>query len=454
MDLRVLEVEAYRVYQRNQDNQCDIPFGLEGSEPVEGTVEARLFSSVYSTAWQVMGKSEGQCFQGIFPNVPVGSFGMEFRVTSEDHVASISVSPVFVGDLWLLAGQSNMEGCGKEIDVETPVEGVSCFYMGDRWGLAEEPLCWLQEAIDPVHWKVPAEKVAEEAKRLRRERTNGAGLALTFAKEILRETGVPIGLIMAPHGGTNMLKWDPAKRNEGGNSFYGAMIRKVSKLGGRIKGCLWYQGESDANESDAPFYLERTIAFMNSLRQDAGDDKLPIIYAQLAVHYSPEDPRWWNLVQQNQLSLEEQMEDMWMVPTIDASMSDGIHPDAKSLQNIGRRMAWQAIHHVYGRPSVLPGPRLSATEWNEQRTELILSFNGINFRLNAVRQVFGFRVEVDGCNQAFTGRVSEDAQKVILSFEEPVIGETSLQHGYGRNPFVNIRDQFGIPLPVFGPIPV
>ncbi|GBG09450.1 putative sialate O-acetylesterase [Paenibacillus agaridevorans] len=399
-----------------------------------------------------MGDMKGTSFQGVLNRIPVGSYGIEFRVLENSRVAETSISPVFVGDLWLLAGQSNMEGCGKEIDVEEPEEGVSCFYMGDYWGIAEEPLCWLQEAVDPVHWGVPAVEVTAEAERMRRERFQGAGLGLTFGKQLLKETGVPIGLIMAAHGGTNMLRWDPARLDEGGHSLYGAMIRKVRKLGGRIKGLLWYQGESDANEGDGPFYKERTIAFIKALRGDTGNHRLPIIYAQLAVHYSGEEPRWWNHIQQEQWQLDSEVAHVYMVPTIDASMSDGIHLDSKSLQNVGRRMAWEALRYVYNRTVVESGPRPHCYKWNEDRTELRIFFTGVNEKLNPARQIFGFKVEAAGEYQSFLGKVTPDRQCVILSFERPVPENAKLFHGLGRNPLVNVRDSLGIPLPVFGPV--
>ena len=54
----------------------------------------------------------------------------------------------------------------------------------------------------------------------------------------------------AAHGGTSMEQWDPAKKGEGGNSLYGSMLRQVKLAGGKVKGVLWYQGESDAIGDD------------------------------------------------------------------------------------------------------------------------------------------------------------------------------------------------------------
>ncbi|MGM0882961.1 MAG: hypothetical protein ACQEXQ_18240 [Bacillota bacterium] len=99
-----------------------------------------------------------------------------------------------------------------------------------------------------------------------------------------------------------------------------------------------------------------------------------------------------------------------------------------------------------------PGPRPSGFQWNPERTELEISFEGINGRLVPARQIFGFKVEADGQNQALFGKLTEDGRRVVLSFERPVPAGANLFHGSGRNPLVNVRDSNGIPLPVFGPV--
>lgn len=454
MEIKLSGVEAYRVYQRNEQDQSDIPFGLELSGPLTGEVEARLYSAERSAQWQRIGTVERSPFYGTLKNIPTGTYGIEFRVSGGEHTASASVYPVFVGDLWILAGQSNMEGCGKELEVEPPEEGVSCFDMGDHWVLAEDPLCWLQEAVDPVHWRVPEEHLAEEAKRQRRERANGAGLGITFAKELLRETGIPIGLIMAAHGGSSMEQWDPKQLNEGGHSLYGSMMRKIQAVGGQVKGCLWYQGESDANEQAGPLYMQRMLDFIGNLRKDTGQKEIPFIYAQLSVHYSDEDPTWWNYIQQAQLGLEMMLDGIYMVPTIDASLSDSIHLDAKSLQAVGRRMAWTVLRQVYGQSAVETGPRFYGLDWNTERTELRISLKGINGRLVSVRQVFGFQVEAADSIQEHYGRITDDGYGVLLAFDRPVPLQATLKHGAGMNPMVNVQDRLGIPLPVFGPVSI
>ena len=105
-----------------------------------------------------------------------------------------SVGPVFVGDLWVLAGQSNMQGVGDLIDVTPPNPRVMLLGMDDKWQQAEEPLHWLVDSPDPVHSGDPKTR-AERSVHEHKTRTKGAGLGLPFAVSLVESTGVPIGLI-------------------------------------------------------------------------------------------------------------------------------------------------------------------------------------------------------------------------------------------------------------------
>ena len=46
-------------------------------------------------------------------------------------------------------------------------------------------------------------------------------------------------------------------RDQGGASLYGAMMRRYEKLGQKVAGLLWYQGESDTESPH--FYRNKQI---------------------------------------------------------------------------------------------------------------------------------------------------------------------------------------------------
>ena len=109
-------------------------------------------------------------------------------------------------------------------NVEKPHELVHVFRPEGGWEQAKEPL------------------------HERRERNNmviGAGLGLPFAKEMVRRTNVPVGLIPTAVGGTSLWLWDPALKTKGRESLYGNMLAQFEASGGMARGMLWYQGESD-----------------------------------------------------------------------------------------------------------------------------------------------------------------------------------------------------------------
>jgi len=447
----------HSVYQRDRQNKADVPFELKLDDDGSYGVEASLTAADGSLKRSLRLKAAEGMSAGVFEDVSAGRYRLEFCAEIGPSTVRETIDPVFVGDLWVLAGQSNMAGAGKLIDVEEPQDGISCFYMGDRWDRAVEPLCWLSESIDPANWEVPEHQLKAKARADRRDRTLGAGLGLPFAKEVMRHTGVPIGLIICAHGGTSMTDWDSKRLNEGGASHYGALIRKVRQLGGKIKGCLWYQGEADAVLGPDHYtrYRDRMIEWIADLRRDVGDPNLPLIYAQISSFYTLEpDTSGWNRVQHEQYRLEADVAHTAMVPTIDAVLSDMIHLSTGSLREVGTRMGWQALRLAYGQTVSLSGPRPKSFEWNAGRTELAIVLSGVNGSLREVERVFGFTVECDGQCQPLTAEIAKTSGRLLLRFERSIPSGSLLWHGKGYYPTVNLIDGKGIPLAVFGPITV
>lgn len=258
-----------------------------------------------------------------------------------------------------------------------------------------------------------------------------------------------------------MTQWDPALADQGGRSLYGSMLRIVQAVGGRVRGCLWHQGESDTTEEAAPLYYDRFRHFAECLRRDLQDPGLPIIYAQLGpvkitLGTSPSWPEesQWNRIQHEQLKLEAELDAVRIVPTIDAQLDDFIHLSTGALRELGKRMAWAALRMAHGRPFAEPGPRLTRTCWNGDRTELILEFTGINGAFRPVGRVFGFSITSRDSALPLKAMLADNNRKIVLCLDNPAPAGCSLWHGKGLNPTVNARDERGYPLVVFGPVPV
>ncbi len=315
---------------------------------------------------------------GKLVGVPVGG---PYTITcsvqrSVNGIMTTSVGPVFVGDLWVLAGQSNMQGVGDLIDVTPPNPRVMVLGMDDKWAQAEEPLHWLVDSPDPVHSgdpKTRAERSAQEHKT----RTKGAGLGLPFAVAMVESTGVPIGLVASAHGGTSMEQWNPAKKEQGGNSLYGSMLRQVKLAGGKVRGVLWYQGESDAMGGAWKVYPKVFSDFIAAVRSDFGQPELPFYYVQIGRFVNGSDPKGWNAVQDAQRVLVDRVPNTAVVSVIDLELDDGIHVGTQGLKRAGQRLARIAAARAV-RPDRSDHARPSTASSKGPHNTLAVKFKGVN----------------------------------------------------------------------------
>ena len=358
---------------------------------------------------------------------------------------------VLVGDLWVLAGQSNMEGVGDLVDVETPHPLVHSFQSREQWAVAEEPLHWLGESPRPIHHAIwgmpmPTSPLPREA-----DRAKGSGLGLTFAKAMTEATGVPIGLIPSAHGGTSMQQWEPSRKSMGGGSLYGATLERVRANGGKVAGILWYQGESDANMSDAPLYQSRMTELIQSFRADFGLPSLPFYFVQLGGWVADPSPNYvdgWNSVRESQRILSESLPHVGMVSAIDCGLDDGIHIDTPGLKALGKRLAAVALG--------TPAPALKSVARDDAAHTLRVSFTHINGHLTAPGRPTGFSLRsADGAEAALIYKIVLDGPDAILKLnDDPSPAGLQLWYGYGLNPYCNITDTSGASIPAFGPVRV
>jgi sialate O-acetylesterase len=336
----VKEPVPHRVYQRGDDDQADIPIVLGEELPADAIVGVTFFAGNRSV--QTGGYRDGKLL-----NVPTGGpYVIQIRVSRKpdkeggfvDGSLTFGIGPVFVGDLWVLAGQSNMQGVGDLVDVTPPSERVMALGMDGKWVAAEEPLHWLVDSPDPVHSGKPDDREAR-SRAEHRDRTKGAGLGLPFGVALAGATNVPVGLVVCAHGGTSMAQWDPAKKEEGGNSLYGSMLRQVKLAGGKVRGVLWYQGESDASATAAPKFAETFTKFIGAVRSDFGQPELPFYYVQIGRFVFTGDPQGWNIVRDAQRLIPDRVRGTAVVASIDLELDDAIHVGTPGLKRGGGRRA-------------------------------------------------------------------------------------------------------------------
>jgi sialate O-acetylesterase len=454
-----------QVFQRNADQTADIKLGgTAAGKKVNGKdIEVRVLGAdavaLPGFDWTSIGKIQKLKWAGELKRIPVGGpYRLEVRMQSGESV--VSIANLLVGDLWVLAGQSNMEGHADLADVQQPSPLVHSFDMADRWGIAEEPLHNLVNAADPVHWPLNADKVPERLSGERLEtyvqsRKKGAGMGLPFAVEMVTRTNIPVGLIPCAHGGTSMDQWSPALKDREGESLYGSMYRRVQAAGGRVKGMLWYQGESDANPKAAPAFAQKFETFVKAVREDFKQPNLPFYYVQIGRHVDNSNAREWNRVQVAQLQSESRIPNAGMVAAVDLQLDDGIHIGTQDLKRLAQRTANLVCHDLFPRikdyDELKRGPRPLAAVYRDGIVRV--TFSGVNGRLRSDGPISGFSVHdanLDWTPRIYKSRVDPaEASTVLLYIQGKLPENAVLWYGFGKDPYCNLRDAVDLAVPVF-----
>lgn len=460
----------YQVFQRNATNTADLALAGEAAGFDGKRVEARILATNpvrEERGWGAIATVSGGRWSGTVKGLATGGpYSLELRVDGSGAV--VRAVHLLVGDLWVLAGQSNMEGVGDLVNVAPPHALVGSFDMTDTWVTAQEPLHFLAYSLDPVHWRIqrnpnqPQRLLPSQVDEVIRTRVKGAGLGLPFATEMVRLTGVPVGLIPAAHGGTSMDEWDPAKKERQGDSLYGSMVRRVQAAGGKVKGVLWYQGESDATDTAAPLYYQKFKDFIAAVRRDLGSPDLPFYYAQIGQHVNPTGHDPWDVVQEAERKLEMEVAHVGMAPTIDAELDDRIHVGTESLKVTGQRFAKLACHDLFPEvaacKAIQRGPRPVKATRIAPRV-IRLECESVNGRLLSAGKMWGFSVVAPGLpNQPEFFKAAPDPANphaLLIHFQEaPADAKLQLFYAKGRYSYANIVDEENMPLPAFGPMPV
>lgn len=381
-----------------------------------GTLQVR----VNEGPWQVVRKAEEM------PALATGGpYTVRFRVAGVEVVRQ----NLLVGDLYVLAGQSNMVGRAPLVDPAPSHPMVRALTPQDTWEVAR----------DPIHEAIP-----------RDGRTLGIGLGLPFAKELVRRTGVPIGLVPCAIGGTSLEQWNPSHRGQLRRSLYGNLLARVALAlpagvaegaKARLAGVLWYQGEADAGKKEtAQSYTERFLQFAATLRKDLADPELPLYYAQLARNVVPDSQApGWDIVREAQRQMETELQPGGMVATVDLPLTDPIHLNRQALEVLGRRMAKRVLDG--------PGPSLRQVHW-ESPTRLRLQFTQ---RLVAPvpGRIHGFTL---GAPAVFLAEQEIRSGDIVLH-----IGPTSnleLYYCRGVDAVCELTTAAGQALPALGPVPL
>jgi len=440
----------HMVMQRNKNNFCD--------QKITGTAApSRKITAVDSRGKELFAVTSDK--NGSFSaTLTSWKCGGPYALSLTDGSSSLDFTDLWVGDVWMLAGQSNMQGIGNLAQAPAPLRSVRAFYMDDRWDIAQEPIHNMRHAKAEIHWVINGGHDAFDNDTA--PVIKGVGPGVFFAQEMWKRTRIPQGVIASAHGGTNMIQWDPDLRDQGENSLYGAMYDRFCRNGGKVAGLLWYQGCSDTTNDAAEKYEARNLKLFRAVRQDFNDAKLPIIMVQLARTagaYNSSREALWSKIREIQRCLPQKLPGMLTVPAIDLENNDTIHLTSESYHILAKRMA-DAIETLRDNkktpPPIEPG-KISCRYINElQEYEITVNFKNVIGKLHSDGQLpLGFSLHHSG-EESLPAvppfRCKLRGKQTIISVGSEL--GAKLAYGFGCNPAVNIHDAAGRSLPAFGPL--
>ncbi len=184
--------------------------------------------------------------------------------------------------------------------------------------------------------------------------------------------------------------------NNAATIIYNSMIAPLVPFA--IKGCLWYQGESNAGRS---FQYRTAFPLMINNWRNKWKDTFDFYYVQLANYGTNQNSNigsgWAELREAQTITLA--LPKTGMAVTIDIGNANDIHPTNK--QDVGKRLAAAAFANTYGQQIVYSGPMYKNVIFTADKA--IVSFNNIG-----------------------TGLVTNDKYGYIKGFE--IAGTDSLFH--------------------------
>ena len=331
----------FRVYQRNQDGFAQVL--LAGKLPEHATENMRVMSRVCReddgqmvVAWTACEIKDGS-WQVVLRVPQGGLYQMETSMGAPEADILWSeriqnICHVGVGELFMIAGQSNMAGYGRDTAYDPPQLGVHLYGNNGKWSIAMHPL---NDSIDTIYPE-------------NREMATGTSPGLAFAKAVQRALHVPVGLIQASLGGSPLSRWDLQDNGD----LARAMFRRMDAVGD-VGGVIWYQGCSDTNNDwESGTYLERFTRMVADWRGIMGD--VPFVTVQLNRWTNGEGQidgdEQWGKTREAQRQAARTIPGVYIVSASDFMTSDSIHTTSGCNVILGERMASVYLNKHHGLP--------------------------------------------------------------------------------------------------------
>jgi sialate O-acetylesterase len=252
----------------------------------------------------------------------------------------------------------------------------------------------------------------------------------------------------AAHQPEPLKPWMPGPPDSGQYmpaQLYNAMIHPLVPY--RIRGAVWYQGESNAGggEAGATDYTDLQSRLIAAWRQDWGVGNFPFYFVQLPNWNNDGDHSGnsWAFFREGQANILK-APNTGMAVTIDIGDAGNIHP--KNKQEAGRRMALLALAKTYHQNLVCQGPACSKCEPAGGALKIYFTNadGGLACRGEALKSF-----AIAGADKKWhPAEARIDGDMVVVSSPE-VTQPVAVRYGWANNPDCNLYNGAGLPAPPF-----
>lgn len=385
-----------------EDNSQIIPWQDTASEPAEDSVTGSWSATLTLPAGGLYRIETGLRVTSVRPGLI-----WTFRGDTRLHVG--------VGDVFVIAGQSNAAGTGKDTAYDPPELGVHLFRNRHKWDLAAHPFNESTEGAS-----------APNAER----GVSGTSPYLSFGKQLKKISHYPVGLISTAMGGMPIKRWNPES-----GPLYQNMLEQTRTSGG-IAGVLWYQGCSNACDADVQNYKDKFYDVIQSFRRDLGYPVKFFVFQLNREVNSPYDSGY-GTIREIQRQAAHDLQDVYVLPTLHCSLSDAIHNNSHSNIMLGEHLARQCGHVLYHSPEFY-APEITDAVLQDE-TVLTLAFS--NMRLGFImpsnkEENCGFTVQDEqgtiGYNEIIPD--PEKPNQIIMHLSRCPVGACTVSFAWEADP--------------------
>lgn len=316
---------------------------------------------------------------------------------------------VLIGEVWLCSGQSNMAFRVNELvslqhkeltEYAGKQPQIRLFNMEPRW--FTNAVEWDEAVMDSLNrlqyyhdtqWTVCNEQTADRF----------SAVAFSFGQMLSDSLQVPVGLILNAVGGSGTEAWIDRKTlefdftdilyNWTENDFIQDWVRGRAALNIKkstnkqqrhpyepcylyetgieplqqypIRGIIWYQGESNAQNIETH---ERLFPLLVNSWRENWQEELPFYYVQLSSIDRPS----WTWFRDSQRRMMQEIPNCGMAVSSDRGDSLDVHPRYK--REIGERLARWALNQTYGHRLTPSGPLFRSVEFKDDAAYITFDY--------------------------------------------------------------------------------